>query len=105
MRDAPPAAPPKPNMNNHPTDHQPQNLQQWRSLRELDEQCGWSKGSAFRRFRAREAQALEDRDFVLLRHDRDAAAIAMLRASGRIYAGSVNVVLLSPQWAEALRAG
>jgi len=86
----------------HPPEPDTTNHAQWRSLRELDEQAGWSKGTAFRRFRALESQAREHRDFVLLRHDQHAAAIAELRSTGRIYAGSVNVVLLSPEWAKRL---
>jgi len=74
----------------------------WFSLREIDLRCGTSKGTAFRAFRALEAQLVHDVDFLLLRHDEDAEAIAALRQRGRIYPGSVNVVLLGASAAQRL---
>jgi hypothetical protein len=68
--------------------------QDWLSLREIDQAGGTSKGAAFRAFRDIEAGLKCDLDFVLLHHVDDAEAIAALRASGRIYPGSINVVLL-----------
>lgn len=72
------------------------------SLRELDERLGLPKGAAFRAFKR--AGLAEGRDFRLLDAARDAAEIAALRAAGRIYRGSVNVVLLAPAAAERLAA-
>jgi hypothetical protein len=72
------------------------------TLRELDERLGLAKGTAFRAFRR--AGFAEARDFRVLEAARDAAGIAALRAAGRIYRGSVNVVLLSPDAAERLAA-
>ncbi|MES0874139.1 hypothetical protein [Sinimarinibacterium thermocellulolyticum] len=79
----------------------------WRTLREIDLASGSAKGAAFRCFRALEAQWRAGIDYRVLHHVEDRAAIAALRAAGRIYAGSVNVVLLgesaASQILEALR--
>lgn len=77
---------------------------QWCSLREIDLTAGQTKGSSFRLFKRMNAQWQEGRDFVVLHHERHANAIAQLRNSGRIYANSVNVVLLHPRAAQLLLA-
>lgn len=74
----------------------------WRSFRELDLAAGHGKGAAFRAFKALSATFREDEDYVVLAHDRDAEAIAALREQGRIYANSVNVVLVAPSLAAAI---
>ncbi len=66
------------------------------TMREIDERMRMPKGSAFRAFKRIEASLREGRDYHLLRAVEDAAAIAPLRAGQRIYAGSVNVILLAP---------
>lgn len=76
----------------------------WPSLRELDEQLGLRKGSAFRAFRRLEPGLREGEDFVVLQALRDRDRLAALRAQQRIYASSVNVVLLSAATAHCLRA-
>lgn len=68
----------------------------WRSFRELDLVSGQPKGSAFRIFKRLEEQLHESSDYVLLRHDQQRETIENLRSHQRIYASSVNVVLLSP---------
>lgn len=75
-----------------------------RSFRELDGLAGTPKGSAFRCFKAIAPELAEHRDYRLLRPDTDAAEIARLRQDGRIYASSVNVVLLAPATAERILA-
>lgn len=77
---------------------------QWRSLREIDLAAGRPKGSGFRLFKRMNTQWQEGRDFIVLHHEHDADAIAQLRDRARIYAGSVNVVLLHPATAETLLA-
>ncbi|HUP92635.1 MAG TPA: hypothetical protein VM074_10345 [Solimonas sp.] len=77
---------------------------EWASLRELDGLEGVDKGCAFRAFKRLEAGLVEGRDYALLHHGDDAVAIAALRRAGRIYASSVNIVLLAPALVPALRA-
>lgn len=76
----------------------------WRSLRELDESLQRPKGSAFRAFRLIEERWREARDFVVLHHERDRELIDALRQRQRIYASTVNLVMLSPELADAVRA-
>jgi hypothetical protein len=75
---------------------------QWRSLREIDCEAGQAKGSAFRRFKRLGTMLVETRDYIVLHHQADAEAIAALRASGRIYQSSVNVILLSASAAQRI---
>lgn len=72
----------------------------WVTLRELDARLGLAKGAAFRAFK-RSAFA-EGADFRVLDATSQASEIDALRRAGRIYRGSVNVVLLSPAAAERL---
>ena len=65
------------------------------SFKELDEIWAAPKGTAFRAFKRSLPQLIETRDFVRLDAMQDPAKIERLRAAGRIYAGSVHVVLLS----------
>lgn len=73
-----------------------------RSFRELDEQSGRAKGSAFRAFKRLEPTLRVGRDFRLLRADTDAAEIDTLRLHKRIYPNSINIVLLDDGVAERL---
>jgi hypothetical protein len=75
----------------------------WLSLRELDTELGLDKGSAFRAFKRLLPRLVEERDFVVLDHQRHAAIAAQLHAAGRLYRSSVNPVLLSPGAANLLR--
>ena len=65
------------------------------SLRQLDELNHAPKGTAFRVFRRCEAQLEEGQDFFYLAADQHKALIEALKASGQIYATTVNLVLLS----------
>lgn len=65
------------------------------SLRQLDELNHAPKGTAFRVFRRCEAQLEEGKDFFYLAADQHKALIEALKASGQIYATTVNLVLLS----------
>ncbi|MGH8504877.1 MAG: hypothetical protein ACRETM_02800 [Stenotrophobium sp.] len=76
--------------------------QQWRSLLEIDREAGQIKGSAFHSFKQLGATLTETQDYIVLHHQQDAAAIANLRATGRIYRNSVNVILLSTGAAQRL---
>lgn len=70
-------------------------MSQWLTLLELDRSLGQPKGTAFRAFKRHEPCWREDHDFRVLQPDRDGAEIARLRAAGRVYASSRNVILLS----------
>ncbi|MFA5940293.1 MAG: hypothetical protein WC809_13130 [Sinimarinibacterium sp.] len=74
----------------------------WLSLREIDAAAGARKGTAFRCFKRVEATLDEGRDYVVLHAGRDRDAISELRSRDRIYAGSVNVLLLGPATAERI---
>lgn len=71
------------------------------TFRELDQRFGLPKGSAFRAFKR--LALTEGRDFRLLRAGPDSDEIEELRRAGRIYAASVNVVLLTPAATDRLR--
>lgn len=75
----------------------------WQTFREIDTAAGWIKGTAFRRFKQIESGFREGTDYRVLHHQHDQSAIAQLRAAGRIYDSSVNVVLLAPPLQTALR--
>ena len=77
--------------------------QDWLSLREIDTGLGLSKGAAFRAFKRLLPQLVEERDFVVLDHQRHAALAASLHGAGRLYRGSVNPLLLSPAAAALVR--
>ncbi|MCP1728446.1 hypothetical protein J2T60_002446 [Natronospira proteinivora] len=77
--------------------------QQMVTFRELDEAAHCPKGTTFRAFKALSDQLREGVDYVLLRADSDGARIESLRAQGRIYNSSVNVVLLQHQAADRVR--
>jgi hypothetical protein len=65
------------------------------SLRQIDELNNVPKGTAFRRFKARQASLAEGSDFFRLDAAVHAGRIAELRAGGRIYASTVHLVLLT----------
>ena len=76
----------------------------WVSLREIDSRAGAVKGTAFRTFKTLEPMLSEGRDYCLLDTHEHAADIAALKAEGRIYSSSVNVLLLSPASARQVLA-
>jgi len=71
------------------------------TLRELDQSLGLPKGSAFRAFK--QLQLMETHDYWVLEATADATTIAELRAARRIYANSINVVVLSSSGAGQIR--
>ncbi len=75
----------------------------WSTLRELDQACRAAKGTAFRAFKRIDKHWREPDDFRALHHQRDARTIEVLRGDGRIYASTVNLLLLSPALAMAVR--
>jgi hypothetical protein len=74
------------------------------SLRQLDEDGRRPKGSAFRAFRRIESELREGIDFIVLHHADDRKLIDELRAAHRIYASTLNLVLLSETGAQAVTA-
>lgn len=76
----------------------------WLSLREIDQAAGAVKGSAFRAFKAIEAQLDEGLDYRILDAIDDRADVAKLRAAGRVYDSSVRILLLSPATAARVAA-
>jgi hypothetical protein len=75
----------------------------WFSMREIDAALGLEKGAAFRAFKRLLPRLVEERDFVVLDHQRHAAIAAKLHAADRLYRSSVNPVLLAPAAAALLR--
>ena len=67
-----------------------------KTFRELDLRNSWTKGVAFRRFKAALPVLVEGKDFQRFDANTDRAQIEDLRNSGRIYASTVHAVLLSP---------
>lgn len=65
------------------------------SLKEIDEARGAAKGTAFLAFKQLRDGFDEGRDFYYLNGDQDDAEIETLRVQGRVYANSVNAVLLT----------
>lgn len=65
------------------------------SLKEVDEARGTTKGTAFLAFKQLRDGFDEGRDFYYLNGEQDAAEIEALRMQGRVYANSVNAVLLT----------
>lgn len=77
---------------------------QWVTLRELDERLGAGKGTSFIAFKRLLPEAQEGRDFRVLDALQETRTIARLHSAGRIYASTVNAVLLSPNWAARVQA-
>ena len=74
------------------------------TLREVDLRFGLPKGSAFRAFKRQRAMLREHIDFIVLSARTDNAEIERLRAAGRIYRSSVNVIVLAETGFERVRA-
>lgn len=68
----------------------------FKTLKELDEALGQPKGTAFRWFKQHLQTLTEGQDFQLLDAVAQSQDIAALKALGRVYRQSRNVVLLSP---------
>lgn len=65
------------------------------SLKEIDQERCSSKGAAFLAFKQLKDSFDEGRDFYYLSASEDAEEIEKLRDSGRIYATTVNAILLT----------
>ena len=74
------------------------------TLREVDLRLGRPKGSAFRAFKRQRTMLRENIDFIVLSAHTDNAEIERLRAQGRIYRSSVNVIVLAETGFERVRA-
>lgn len=72
------------------------------SLKEIDAAREQPKGTAFLAFKQLKDSFDEGRDFFYLSAQHDSREIETLRASGRIYATTVNAVLLSESGYDAL---
>ena len=76
--------------------------QRWVTFRELDDRNRWVKGTAFKRFKAVHRSLDEWVDFRQLDARQDGEEIDALRRTQRVYASTVNAVLLSVRVANAL---
>ena len=65
------------------------------SFAQLDHLNGFTKGTTFRLFKAAREQLVEDRDYFHLPYPSNGPFIEALKASGQVYASTVNLVLLS----------
>ncbi len=65
------------------------------SLKEIDQARGNAKGCAFLAFKQLKDSFDEGRDYFYLSANADAREIEKLRAAGRIYATTVNAILLT----------
>ncbi|QIB51746.1 ORF6N domain-containing protein [Pseudomonas sp. OIL-1] len=65
------------------------------SFKQLDELNGVEKGTAFRAFKRRREQLVEQIDFFYLNAAEHAAFIESLKASGQIYRSTNHLVLFS----------
>ena len=74
------------------------------TLREIDERLGLRKGSAFRAFKRQRHSLRENVDFTVLPARTAKAEIERLRAQGRIYRSSINVVVLAESGLARVRA-
>lgn len=65
------------------------------TLKEIDQERANTKGTAFLAFKQLKDSFDEGRDFYYLSTMEDGAEIEKLRATGRVYATTVNAVLLT----------
>ena len=73
------------------------------TLREIDERLGLRKGNAFRSFKRQRHLLRENVDFTVLPARTAKAEIERLRAEGRIYRSTINVVILAESGFERVR--
>lgn len=78
-------------------------MNEYLSLKELDNQLGQPKGTGFRLFKAKLQSLTEGEDFILLDAELDAATIKQLKAEDRVYPHSRNVVMLTKHSFEMLK--
>lgn len=77
---------------------------QFATFREMDQRHGRAKGDAFRAFKALGASLAEGQDFHCCDRRVDGEAFDLLAASGRLYPGTVNGVLLGARAQAAIAA-
>ena len=65
------------------------------SLKEIDQQRGDKKGTAFLAFKQLKDSFDEGRDYYYLSASQDAREIEQLRSAGRIYESTVNAIILT----------
>lgn len=63
----------------------------------MDVRNNWTKGTAFRCFKAILGELTEGEDYCYLEATTKSSKIEALRKEGRIYATTVNAILLSPR--------
>ena len=76
----------------------------FKTFREMDGVFACSKGAAFRAFKALGATLVEGQHFHCCDQRIDGEAFDALEASGRLYRGTVNGVLLAPAAQAAIAA-
>ena len=74
------------------------------TLREIDVRFGRPKGSAFRAFKRQRETLRENIDFIVLPARTAKEEIERLRAAGRIYRSSINVIVLTESGYRRVRA-
>ncbi len=74
------------------------------TLSEIDHGAGLSKGTAFRAFKSLVETLQEGVDYEVLHHQQAHKSIAELRAAGRLYGSSINVIVLTANVAERVSA-
>lgn len=77
--------------------------QTW-TFKEIDQQLGCAKGTAFRAFKRVTPSLQQDQDFFYFSAARQADQIDKMRQSGRIYQTTVNAVLLTESGYQAIRS-
>ena len=80
------------------------NLDDFRSIKELDQSLNQPKGTAFRLFKKHLNHLTEGEDFLVLYAETDEATISELKSANRLYSQSRNVVLLTHKSFDFLRA-
>lgn len=72
------------------------------TLCELDRAAGARKGTAFRCFKRLLSTLQEGTDYLVFHHRHDGERLASLHRQGRVYANSLNIVMLAPHAARAV---
>lgn len=72
------------------------------SFKEIDQHFEENKGWAFKLFKAQRASLREGRDFMYLSAAEHSDQIANLKTTARIYASSVNAVLITASGLSAM---
>ena len=64
-----------------------------RTLKEIDQECGATKGTAFLAFKKLKPSLQEGRDFYCISQQEQPEALEQLRQSGRVYGSTLNALL------------